>query len=47
MSLRDALFILENKGLQVNFNGKGRVISQSISPGTALTPNATIDLVLG
>ena len=47
MSLRDALYILENKGLKVNFNGKGRVMTQSISPGTLLTPDATIDLVLG
>ena len=47
MSLRDALYLLENKGLKVNFNGKGKVLSQSISPGTLLTPNATIDLVLG
>ena len=47
MSLRDALFLLENKGLKVNFFGKGRVRVQSISPGTLLTPNATIDLVLG
>jgi cell division protein FtsI (penicillin-binding protein 3) len=47
MSLRDALFLLENKGLKVNFFGKGRVRVQSISPGTPLTPNATIDLVLG
>ena len=47
MSLRDALYLLENKGMKVNFNGKGKVLSQSISPGTALTPNATIDLVLG
>ena len=47
MSLRDALYILENKGLKVNFNGKGKVLSQSISPGTPLDPNATIDLVLG
>ncbi|MCM0059819.1 MAG: transpeptidase family protein [Algoriphagus sp.] len=47
MSLRDALYILENKGLKVNFNGKGKVLTQSISPGTPLSPNATIDLVLG
>ncbi len=47
MSLRDALYILENKGLKVNFNGKGKVLTQSISPGTPLAPNSTIDLVLG
>jgi len=47
MALRDALYILENKGLKVNFNGKGKVLTQSISPGTPLAPNSTIDLVLG
>ncbi|WPR74412.1 penicillin-binding protein [Algoriphagus sp. NG3] len=47
LSLRDALFILENKGLKVNYSGKGRVKGQSIAPGAKLTPNATINLVLG
>ncbi|GMQ26330.1 penicillin-binding protein [Algoriphagus sp. oki45] len=47
MPLRDALFILENKGLRVNYNGTGRVIQQSILPGTQLKPNTTINLVLG
>jgi cell division protein FtsI (penicillin-binding protein 3) len=47
LPLRDALFILENKGMQVNYSGKGRVKAQSILPGTKLSPNATINLVLG
>ncbi len=47
MPLRDALFVLENKGLKVNYKGKGRVLEQSLLPGTQLTPNATISLVLG
>lgn len=47
MPLRDALFILENKGLKVNYNGKGHVLEQSLTPGAPLTPNATINLVLG
>ncbi|MDR7131201.1 cell division protein FtsI (penicillin-binding protein 3) [Algoriphagus sp. 4150] len=47
LPLRDALFILENKGMKVNYSGKGRVKGQSISPGTQLTPNTTINLVLG
>jgi cell division protein FtsI (penicillin-binding protein 3) len=47
MPLRDALFILENKGLKVNYFGKGRVQVQSLTPGTPLTPNSTINLVLG
>lgn len=47
MPLRDALFVLENKGLKVNYKGKGRVLEQSLLPGTQLTPNTTINLVLG
>ncbi|MEO1258736.1 MAG: penicillin-binding protein [Bacteroidota bacterium] len=35
MGLRDALFLLENRGLKVEINGKyGRVKQQSIRPGT-------------
>ncbi|EAZ81366.2 penicillin-binding protein [Algoriphagus machipongonensis] len=47
LPLRDALFILENKGLNVNYSGKGVVRKQSINPGSKLVPNATINLVLG
>ena len=47
MPLRDALFILENKGLKVTFKGKGRVVTQSITPGSHLGKDATINLVLG
>jgi len=47
LSLRDALFILENKGMRVNYSGKGRVKQQSLSAGSELKPNATINLVLG
>ena len=47
LALRDALFILENKGLHVNYSGKGRVKAQSLVPGSKLSPNATINLVLG
>ena len=47
LSLRDALFILENRGLKVDYSGKGRVKSQSIPAGTKLKPNSTIKLSLG
>ncbi len=47
MSLRDALFILENKGFKVNYTGKGRVQRQSVLPGAKVIPNTTINLVLG
>lgn len=47
MPLRDALFILENKGLKVIYKGKGKVLEQSLAPGSQLGKNATINLVLG
>jgi cell division protein FtsI (penicillin-binding protein 3) len=34
MGLRDAIFVLENRGLKVKFSGMGKVIQQSIRPGT-------------
>lgn len=34
MGLRDALYVLENLGLKVNINGVGKVVQQSIIPGT-------------
>ncbi|GJM31811.1 MAG: penicillin-binding protein [Saprospiraceae bacterium] len=36
MGLRDALFLLENKGLKVDVEGVGKVIRQSHRPGTPL-----------
>lgn len=47
MPLRDALYVLENKGLRVVYQGKGRVKNQSISPGTPVQQNYVINLVLG
>jgi cell division protein FtsI (penicillin-binding protein 3) len=34
MGLRDALYLLENRGLKVRFSGYGKVKQQSIAPGT-------------
>ena len=36
LGLRDALYILENQGLQVEVNGFGKVIRQSLIPGTII-----------
>jgi cell division protein FtsI (penicillin-binding protein 3) len=36
MGVRDAVYVLENLGLHVDLNGKGKVTKQSILPGTAL-----------
>lgn len=46
MGLRDALFILENAGLKVKINGKGRVIRQSLMPGTRIIRGDVIELEL-
>lgn len=47
MTLRDAIFLLENKGLRVRVSGNGRVKSQSIGPGNNITKGQTINLKLG
>jgi cell division protein FtsI (penicillin-binding protein 3) len=36
MGLKDALYLLENRGLRVSFSGYGKVASQSLMPGTAV-----------
>lgn len=46
MGLRDAVFVLENRGLKVTTAGVGRVKRQSIRPGTKLK-GQTIKLTLG
>ncbi|WP_245565757.1 penicillin-binding protein [Terrimonas ferruginea] len=47
MGLRDALYMLESLGLKVTIKGKGKVISQSVSPGTAINRNLAVVLDLG
>ncbi len=34
MGIRDAIYILENIGLRVKFEGAGKVRHQSLRPGT-------------
>ncbi|PSR14651.1 MAG: peptidoglycan glycosyltransferase [Bacteroidetes bacterium] len=46
MGLRDAVYILENRGLRVKTDGAGRVVRQSIRPGTK-NVKQTIILTLG
>ena len=47
MTLKDALYILENKGLRVQYMGHGRVKSQSLTPGASISQNGIIKVVLG
>jgi len=42
----DAISLLENVGLKVNFNGEGKVIEQSLNAGGKLIKGATIVLKL-
>jgi len=47
MTLRDALYLLENEGLRVVYSGNGRVTSQSQSPGQKALKGSQIKLDLG
>jgi cell division protein FtsI (penicillin-binding protein 3) len=47
MMLRDALPILENAGYTANIVGKGRVVSQSPSPGTPLSKRSIVTISMG
>jgi cell division protein FtsI (penicillin-binding protein 3) len=46
MPLRDALFIMENKGFRVTFKGKGKIVSQSLTPGSKVLSQKNIMLSL-
>jgi cell division protein FtsI (penicillin-binding protein 3) len=46
MGLKDALFLLENMGVKVAVKGRGKVIGQSVSPGTQLGKGITVILEL-
>lgn len=46
MGIKDALYILENQGLEVKFKGNGVVKTQSILPGSKIINGSTIILEL-
>ncbi len=46
MTLRDAIYVLENLGLEVKADGRGRVSTQSLTPGGRITQGSTIKLQL-
>jgi cell division protein FtsI (penicillin-binding protein 3) len=46
MGLKDALYLLENIGIKVTVKGRGKVITQSLLPGTALTKNSSVTIEL-
>lgn len=46
MSMRDALYLMENKGFRVTFKGSGKVVEQSLPPGSNKSGSKTILLTL-
>ncbi len=44
MSLRDAIFLLENSGLKVRYSGKGRVLRQSPEHGARVWEGSVVSL---
>jgi cell division protein FtsI (penicillin-binding protein 3) len=46
MTLRDAMFLLENSGLRVTFSGKGRVWKQSPEHGARVNEGSVVSLDL-
>jgi len=47
MTLRDAIYILENKSLKVKYEGTGRVTEQSLLPGSSMKTANIIEIKLG
>ena len=46
MGARDAVFLLENRGVKVRLRGRGKVKSQSIYAGTIIRQGMTCELIL-
>jgi len=46
MGLRDAMYMLENSGLRVNYSGRGKVVRQSPRPGVKISRGATVAIEL-
>ena len=46
MGLKDALFLLESRGLKVRFSGQGSVVQQTIPAGARITPGAAVTITL-
>ncbi|MFS6554874.1 PASTA domain-containing protein, partial [Parabacteroides distasonis] len=46
MGARDAVYLLESRGVSVRIKGRGKVISQSIEPGRQIKTGEACELVL-
>ena len=47
LSAKDALFLLEERGLTVKILGKGKVVKQSLKPGSKVIKGKQIEITLG
>ena len=47
MNVTDAVYLLENMGWNIAFEGSGKVVQQSVRPGDTLRPGGLITLTLG
>ena len=46
MDLKDAFYVLENKGLKIRYTGKGKVKIQSIAKGENINKGQIVSLEL-
>jgi cell division protein FtsI (penicillin-binding protein 3) len=46
MTLKDALYLLENMNIKVIVKGKGKVVAQDVFPGAAISKKQTVTLLL-
>jgi cell division protein FtsI (penicillin-binding protein 3) len=46
MGLKDAVYLLENNGYKVTFQGYGKVVSQEPAAGSKAEKGTTINLIL-
>ena len=46
MGVKDAIFLLENREIQVKIEGKGKIVSQSLDPGSIIKEGSIIKLQL-
>jgi cell division protein FtsI (penicillin-binding protein 3) len=46
MTLKDALYEIENRNMKVVVKGRGKVVAQDIAPGAAISKGQTVNLLL-
>jgi cell division protein FtsI (penicillin-binding protein 3) len=46
MTMKDALYLLENMNIKVFIKGRGKVVAQNVLPGTAINKTQTVTLLL-